>query len=156
MSENTEANFTNTIPMSRKALFSNDKEKRNFYIEILDDHDRKSSDFQLGKQEYKIGRTEKCDIQLAIKHISRVHAKIFFKNDEYIVEDLCSTNGLYLNGIKITKCILRDGDVIEIALQDRFARLLLFEEVAYDAVFNERTHVVVRDALNLLKAGRDY
>jgi pSer/pThr/pTyr-binding forkhead associated (FHA) protein len=46
--------------------------------------------------------------------ISRRHAQITFRNEEYHLEDLGSTNGTYVNGIKIVKCILRNNDQIDI------------------------------------------
>jgi pSer/pThr/pTyr-binding forkhead associated (FHA) protein len=46
--------------------------------------------------------------------VSRKHARITYYNEEYHVEDLDSTNGVYVNGIKVARCILRDQDQIEI------------------------------------------
>jgi pSer/pThr/pTyr-binding forkhead associated (FHA) protein len=43
-----------------------------------------------------------------------MHARIIYRNEEYQIEDLGSTNGVYVNGIKVEKCILREQDVIEI------------------------------------------
>ncbi|MEO1655243.1 MAG: FHA domain-containing protein, partial [Bacteroidota bacterium] len=54
-------------------------------------------------------------VDIAIPHtgISRKHARIYLnKNQEVVLEDLNSTNGTYLNGIRVRKSYLQDGDVI--------------------------------------------
>ena len=42
------------------------------------------------------------------------YVSICMENGEYIVEDFASTNGSFVNGIQISRCILKDGDVIEV------------------------------------------
>ena len=47
-------------------------------------------------------------------NVSRKHARIIYRNEEYQLEDLGSTNGIYVNSIKVAKCILRDQDLLDI------------------------------------------
>ena len=47
--------------------------------------------------------------------VSRQHAKIRFSKDKWIVEDLGSNNGTFVNGEKISHKSLKDGDEIRIA-----------------------------------------
>lgn len=55
-------------------------------------------DFWIKTEEFLIGRSLKqADGKILIDGISRLHAKITQKNDEYYIEDLNSTNGTYLN-----------------------------------------------------------
>jgi hypothetical protein len=61
-----------------------------------------------------IGREDQCDIRLLDQSISRKHARIIFQNEEFIIEDLDSTNGTYVNGIRIVKCVLRQNDMIQV------------------------------------------
>ncbi|MFC1820351.1 FHA domain-containing protein [Thermodesulfobacteriota bacterium] len=75
---------------------------------------KKGKKIILGEEEVIIGRIPDCDIQLLVENVSREHARIIYRNEEYQIEDLGSTNGIYLNGIKVQKCILRDNDLIEI------------------------------------------
>jgi pSer/pThr/pTyr-binding forkhead associated (FHA) protein len=59
-----------------------------------------------------------AEIFAAIQHISRRHAKIAFENDEWHIVDLSSTNGVYINDIKIganVKTPLKDGDRIKLS-----------------------------------------
>ena len=57
--------------------------------------------FDIG-DELVIGRGDKCKIVLDDTYVSTVHARIFSKNGSYVVEDLGSTNGTYLNRRRIT------------------------------------------------------
>jgi hypothetical protein len=61
-----------------------------------------------------IGRDPDCEIQLLDHTVSRRHARVVFQNEEFILEDLDSTNGTYVNGIRIVRCILRQNDAIHI------------------------------------------
>jgi pSer/pThr/pTyr-binding forkhead associated (FHA) protein len=45
-----------------------------------------------------IGRDSQCEIRLLDHTISRRHARMIFQNEEFILEDLDSTNGTYVNG----------------------------------------------------------
>ena len=69
---------------------------------------------KLGEEDIIIGRVTECDIQLMVENVSRKHARITYRNEEYQIEDLGSTNGIYINGIKVEKCILRNQDLLEV------------------------------------------
>ena len=59
-----------------------------------------------------VGRTKEAGIVLPEEMVSRHHAKIEPKNGMFIVTDLGSTNGSYVNGEKIIKAKIREGDRI--------------------------------------------
>ena len=61
-----------------------------------------------------IGRNPDCDIVLQDPAISQEHVRIVEINGEYLLQDMGSRNGVYVNGLKINKTVLRDLDVIEI------------------------------------------
>jgi hypothetical protein len=61
-----------------------------------------------------IGRTPDNDLQLDAKYISRHHAVILVGPANAVIEDLNSTNGVQVNGRRITRQTLRDGDHIAI------------------------------------------
>jgi VWFA-related protein len=48
-----------------------------------------------------VGRQDGCDIVIKEDNISRQHAEITFSNGEFYIIDLNSSNGTYINGIKI-------------------------------------------------------
>lgn len=57
-------------------------------------------DFEL-RGEMRVGREQDCEIRLDDRHISRYHAKVSVTEDGIMLEDLRSTNGTYVNGIRI-------------------------------------------------------
>lgn len=63
-------------------------------------------------QELIIGRSSELEMVLIEDMVSRHHAKITTTDDEITIEDLGSTNGTFVNGEKITKCKLKEGDRI--------------------------------------------
>ena len=78
------------------------------------------------KERVTIGRGEDCDIVLMERQVSRRHAQIRRLDSAasltYVLEDLGSRNGTYLNGREVTEpCILQDGDEIQIALGVRLS-----------------------------------
>ncbi|MCB0308828.1 MAG: GGDEF domain-containing protein [Bdellovibrionales bacterium] len=66
----------------------------------------------LEKQEMLIGRGEHTDVRILSENVSRQHAKIFRKGQDFIVEDLNSTNGTFINTKKVVQSTLRDGDLV--------------------------------------------
>ena len=61
-----------------------------------------------------IGRAADADLCIDSTGVSRRHLKITRSGPEYTCEDCDSSNGVYLNGIRINSAVLRDGDVIQI------------------------------------------
>lgn len=66
----------------------------------------------LGKKKLKIGRSGSNDLVVADRKTSREHAVVYFDAGHYIIEDLNSTNGVYINDKLIHKIILKSGDRI--------------------------------------------
>ena len=71
--------------------------------------------YPLEQPEVMIGRSEQSDIALADPGVSRNHARIIREGDDFIVEDLRSTNGTEVNGQPIRRRRLADGDVVKLA-----------------------------------------
>lgn len=62
-----------------------------------------------------IGRDSTCDVKIKNVAVSRVHAGIRYVNGTYYVYDNKSTNGVFVNGIKIAKPVaLVDKDIFTI------------------------------------------
>ncbi|MEI6083797.1 MAG: DUF4388 domain-containing protein [Verrucomicrobiota bacterium] len=64
-------------------------------------------------RELVVGRGDEVDVQIVEDTISRKHARIFFRNDEIVIEDL-SKNGTFVNSRPIQKAVLLPGDLIYI------------------------------------------
>jgi len=67
----------------------------------------------LDRDRLMIGRGRKADVVLAEATISREHAVIGFDGQVFYVEDLGSTNGIFVNGIHVTKQPLKTDDEIQ-------------------------------------------
>lgn len=61
-----------------------------------------------------IGRTAENDIQIDTTYVSRHHAVLLSSGDHCIVEDLHSTNGVLVNGRRVGRQILQDGDTVTV------------------------------------------
>lgn len=61
-----------------------------------------------------IGRTPENDLQIEAKFISRHHAVILAGPTYTVIEDLNSTNGVLVNGRRVTRHTLKDGDTVTI------------------------------------------
>jgi len=79
-----------------------------------------------------IGRNNVDGIQIQIddKHVSRMHACIYFENGQFLIEDLDSQNGTFLNGKRIKKAPLHSHHKVAIG---RLTYLFLLQpDAAYD------------------------
>jgi len=79
---------------------------------IVTSGDRKGDRFDIRGNEAELGRGAECDVILDSDTVSKSHAKIRNEDGKYILYDLASTNGTFLNEKKISKAQLRDGDEI--------------------------------------------
>jgi chromosome segregation ATPase len=62
----------------------------------------------------RIGRAAGCELQIEAGSVSRHHALILVGAREAIIEDLNSTNGVLVNGRKVSRQQLADGDAVTI------------------------------------------
>lgn len=66
------------------------------------------------KANTSIGRSPSNDVVLKEPKVSRQHAAINLYNDSYILVDLKSSNGVYVNGTKVDETVLHAGDEVSI------------------------------------------
>lgn len=66
----------------------------------------------LSEREIVIGRSSELDMVLVEDMVSRKHAKISTQQAQIIITDMGSTNGTFVNGEKIRKTRLKEGDRI--------------------------------------------
>ncbi len=64
-----------------------------------------------------LGRSPKTDIQVLFSEVSRTHAEVVWEADGFAILDLDSENGVFVNGEKVKKQPLKDGDTIQIGPQ---------------------------------------
>jgi hypothetical protein len=82
------------------------------------------SEVELRDGSLLIGRLPECDVMIDDGLVSRMHARVSVRDESVVVEDLHSTNGVYVNGMRIThSALLREGDRLLVGT----AEISLFE-----------------------------
>lgn len=63
--------------------------------------------------ETTIGRDgASCDLILDDEAVSARHALVRFERNQFVIHDLASTNGTFVNGEKVDRVTLTDGDTV--------------------------------------------
>jgi pSer/pThr/pTyr-binding forkhead associated (FHA) protein len=62
----------------------------------------------------RIGRAPGCELHVESSSVSRHHALVLTNARDVIIEDLHSTNGVLVNGRKVARQLLTDGDILTI------------------------------------------
>jgi hypothetical protein len=57
-----------------------------------------------------VGRHHSCDVVLDDPTVSRLHARLAFRDGKWVLHDLASTNGTLINGARLDWCTLQPGD----------------------------------------------
>ena len=66
-------------------------------------------------EELTIGRAATCDVTIDDTYASQIHARVFRRDNDHVLEDLGSTNGTYLNRQKVASATnLKTGDHLQI------------------------------------------
>jgi pSer/pThr/pTyr-binding forkhead associated (FHA) protein len=69
----------------------------------------------IGEKGVIIGRDPaQCDIVILDPNVSRVHAWVTVKKGEVVIIDRGSTNGTYVNQVKVENATLKSGDIIHL------------------------------------------
>src|SRR5262245_44958543 len=72
---------------------------------------------ELKAAQLTIGRTHDADLRLDDPHVNRVHARLIRRDSTFWIEDMQSTWGTYVDGVKLlpgAACELRNGAVVRI------------------------------------------
>lgn len=95
-----------------------------------------------------IGRSRSCNLRLPSADASRRHAEIVAGRDGFVVRDLRSTNGTFVNGERIQERTLKPGDRIQIGGDSiTFCQVEAPVERATPTLGEERTILIERPAL---------
>src|SRR6056297_2478518 len=104
----------------------------------------------------KVGRSAHTDLQLKDVIVSREHAVITrLQSGDYVLEDLHSRNGTYVNGKEIEQTTLRKGDSIKIGrcefvfVDDEKSSGSLADEQSTLHITGEGHRRIVKGELNL-------
>lgn len=74
----------------------------------------KGNEYVIKDAEFLIGRAKECQLPLDESTISGKHAKITKVGDKFEIHDLNSTNGTFVNGVKVERKGLRTNDKIKV------------------------------------------
>jgi len=74
--------------------------------------------------EYLVGRHSDAGIRLSDPGVSSFHARIFRGPDGYVIEDLKSRNGVWLNGSRVFHAVLKSGDTVRLGATDYLFEIL--------------------------------
>ena len=72
------------------------------------------AEYIFDQQTVTLGGSEDNDLVIDDDKVSRTHARIFRDDDEYLVEDVGSTNGTYVNHVKVRTAYLKSGCTIRL------------------------------------------
>lgn len=83
-------------------------------LSVVDGEDRGRRLPLVGKSQFKIGRSVTSDMKLLDGKISRDHCVVESVRDQFIIIDLESANGTIVNGDRVKKTVLKEGDFIRL------------------------------------------
>jgi len=92
---------------------------------------------EIAKPEFTIGRQSDNDLVLFESRISRRHVRISKTPQGYLLEDVGSRHGTYVNGTLVTSCLLKSGDQISLGVADTYALSFLVEEAELPGLLDE-------------------
>jgi pSer/pThr/pTyr-binding forkhead associated (FHA) protein len=96
-------------PASKKARKSGEP-----HLVVVEPVAQRGRTFPLG-QELTVGRAAGCQVTLDDTFVSQLHARVFARDGQFLVEDLGSTNGTYLNRTRVTGAIvMKRGDRLQV------------------------------------------
>ena len=77
-------------------------------------HEGKDMAAHLGSRPAVIGRSAEADIRVPDDNVSRFHCEIRLWGGDYVVKDLRSSNGTFINDVKVAVALLEVGDTLRI------------------------------------------
>ena len=70
---------------------------------------------RLDKPLITVGRLQGNDVCVPNQRVSRLHARIRYENNAWVIEDADSVNGMVYQGVRIERLALNNGDKVYIA-----------------------------------------
>lgn len=99
---------------ARPAAASASGDKTIKSLKTIEPKDQAGRLYELGS-EITIGRAPGCKVHIDDTYVSQLHARVFRRDSQVLIEDLGSTNGTFCNGKKVSApVLLKKGDRIQI------------------------------------------
>ncbi len=81
------------------------------------------SSYPITSRGLSIGRSEDRDVVIPDPASSRHHCQITVQSVDYVLRDMGSANGVFVNAVRVRECTLADGDLVRIGNTEmRFVR----------------------------------
>jgi len=103
--------LVDSVRLARSLEVKAGRKKRN-YLEIIKGVDEGKT-YYLDQDEVLVGRHEECSIGINDLELSRRHFKLYAEDRRWFVQDLGSTNGTYVNKLRVDKYMVNPGDKIK-------------------------------------------
>jgi len=68
--------------------------------------------FELSRPRSYVGRGAEADLRIGDATVSRLHGVVYLVGGATMVEDACSTNGVFVNRQRVHQAVLKDGDTV--------------------------------------------
>jgi len=92
-------------------------------LEVVVGSGMAGSSYPITSRGLSIGRAEDRDVVIPDPAASRHHTQISLQNGEYVLRDMGSANGVFVNAVRVRECTLADGDLVRIGNTEmRFVR----------------------------------
>jgi sigma-B regulation protein RsbU (phosphoserine phosphatase) len=95
-------------------------EDQSMKLVLVSRSDSQAAKVEIGRDPLRLGRDPGCDVVVAEATVSRRHARIFWDGEELAVEDLNSSGGTFLNGLKVQRAVIKPGDVLRLGPRTEF------------------------------------
>jgi sigma-B regulation protein RsbU (phosphoserine phosphatase) len=86
---------------------------------------------------FTIGRQAENHLVLRDSRASRSHARIVLENGSYVIEDVSSRHGTFVNGNRITRQALKNSDRIEFGVEDSYQLIFALDGAELKRMFSQ-------------------
>ena len=88
---------------------------------------------------FRIGRQADNDFVVRDSRASRLHARIKYENDRYLIEDTGSRHGTFVNGKRIQNQELHNSDKIEFGVEDSYQLIFALDGAELKRLMDQLT-----------------
>lgn len=84
------------------------------FLQYVNVDGKRSALHLAGRTAVTIGRSTEADLCIPDAKVSRIHTEIRPWDGDYVLKDLKSRNGTFVNGLRVETAVLKQGDVIRV------------------------------------------